>query len=40
MGTTEAAEPSSQEDEPSSREKKYLTVRQAAFISSVALLAD
>jgi hypothetical protein len=39
MDITEAAEPSSPEGEPSSREKKYLTVRQAAFISSVALLA-
>src|SRR6201987_5603420 len=32
MDTTEAAEPSSQEGGPSSAEKKYLTVRPAAFI--------
>jgi amino acid transporter len=38
MDTTEAAEPSSQESGPSSAEKKYLTVRQAAFIGVGAMV--
>ena len=38
MDTTEAAEPSSQAGEPSSAEKKYLTVRQAAFIGVGAMV--